>query len=383
MANDLTRKEAGYIAETLTLATLHAGRNAVFFCSLKDCDWYKDTFLPQLRLQCPRLKVGLIHVTAPQDSVLARSRTIARETGQPFVEADVVDALDSIIPSNIASLRTIVDYSCTIRNDDDKLVLLDGGDWKTFTDTFSQRKPERSQQESIVEHGATCLPCKDLRQPRSIRQRRVFSALQSSEENHKSGDMKFYGQFAHIRATLDYSYHQNYTAGRQMFQDAIINEFLDEAVLKDQNGKVCTTPTMPWIVFTAGAFGAGKSYTLQQLVLKGRFPLMAFVRVNPDEIRRYFPEFCLYVQNNPEHAGELTNKEAGYIAEILTLAGLRAGKNVIVDGSLRRSNWYREYYARLRQDYLNLRIAIIHVTAPREAVFKHAAVSRGRPTAFC
>jgi predicted kinase len=133
---------------------------------------------------------------------------------------------------------------------------------------------------------------------------------------------------------------------------------------------------MPWIVFTAGPMGAGKSHTMKKLVKEGRFPLLAFVRVDPDAIRQYLPEFHLYVQRSPELAGELTMKEAGYIAEILTLAGLEAGKNVLVDGSLRRASWYREHFARLRKDFnhLGLRIAIIHVTAPREAVFQRAAV---------
>lgn len=114
---------------------------------------------------------------------------------------------------------------------------------------------------------------------------------------------------------------------------------------------------------------------MNTLVEKGHFPLLAFVTVDPDEIRRHLPEFHLYVEQSPELAGELTRKEAGYIAEILTLAGLQAGKNVLVDGSLRDSEWYKKYFARLRRDFKYLRIAIIHVTAPRDAVFQRAAVS--------
>lgn len=364
--SDLTRKEAGYIAETLTLATLRAGRNAIFFCCAKNCDWYMNKFLPMLCLQYPGLKVGMIHVTANRDAVLARSRKVAREAGRPMVEADVVENLDGVVPGTVSRLKPVVDYSCTIRNDGDELELLDdGGDWQIFVDTFDQRNANQSPH----------LSCRDPIRRRSSLMQRGFSAHISSEENHKSDDMKFYGPFANIRETLDYSYHKNYTFERQRFQDAVIREFLDEAVLKNQNGEVCTTPTMPWIVFTAGAFGSGKGYTLKKLVENGRFPLVAFVRVDPDVIRRYLPEFNLYVQQNPERAGEYTNKEAGYIAEILTLAGLCLGRNVIVDGSLRRSNWYRDYFARLRQEFPTLRIAIIHVTAPRESVFQRAAVS--------
>ena len=59
----------------------------------------------------------------------------------------------------------------------------------------------------------------------------------------------------------------------------------------------------------------------------------------------------------------------------MTLAALQAGKNVLVDGSLRDSEWYSWYFGRLREDFPSVRQAIIHVTAPREAVFSRAAVS--------
>lgn len=121
--------------------------------------------------------------------------------------------------------------------------------------------------------------------------------------------------------------------------------------------------------------GAGKSHTLNMLVQKDRFPLTAFVVVDPDEIRRLLPEFHMYINENPELAGELTRKEAGFISEILTLAALQAGKNVLQDGSLRDPDWYQTYFKRLRKEFPDVRQAILHVTAPREAVFQRAAVS--------
>jgi hypothetical protein len=114
---------------------------------------------------------------------------------------------------------------------------------------------------------------------------------------------------------------------------------------------------------------------IDYLVKQGRFPLLGFVKVNSDAIRRYLPEYHLYIETNPGLAGDLTNKEAGYIAEILALAGLHAGKNILVDGSLRCASWYRAYFDRLRREFPGLRLAIIHVTAPREAIFQHASVS--------
>jgi hypothetical protein len=128
--------------------------------------------------------------------------------------------------------------------------------------------------------------------------------------------------------------------------------------------------TVPFPTFP----GAGKSHTMRILVEKGRFPLLAFVNVDPDRIRYFIPEFLIYLEENAELAGELTRKEAGLMAEILTLAGLQAGKNVLVDGSLRDHDWYRQYFERLRSEFPMLRIAILHVTAPPEAVFQRAEV---------
>lgn len=74
----------------------------------------------------------------------------------------------------------------------------------------------------------------------------------------------------------------------------------------------------------------------------------------------------------PDKAGDLTRKESGYVAEILTLAALQRGKNVLVDGSLRDCDWYEIYFARLREEFPALRLAILHVTAPKEAVIQRA-----------
>jgi hypothetical protein len=55
----------------------------------------------------------------------------------------------------------------------------------------------------------------------------------------------------------------------------------------------------------------------------------------------------------------------------------------LTETSLLRAR-YRKYFVRLRSDFPTLRIAIIHVTAPREAIFQRAAVrlERGKLLAF-
>ena len=57
------------------------------------------------------------------------------------------------------------------------------------------------------------------------------------------------------------------------------------------------------------------------------------------------------------------------------MVALRRGMNVLVDGSLRDSAWYKTYFSQLREDFPTLKLAIVHVSAPRDAIFKRAAVS--------
>jgi predicted kinase len=273
------------------------------------------------------------------------------------------------------------DYFCAISNHDDLTILTPGEDWDTFRVHFRQTCAWKPVQRELLKRALKDHEKKESLTARAValmkhsrRYRRFFSVLLSTELNHKADKLEFFGPFSHIRETLDYDYHVPYTYERQKLQDAIINDMLGTAVIKDTNGDVCTTPTEPWIVFTAGAMGAGKTHTMKMLMEKGRFPILAFVTVDPDEIRRHLPEFHLYLEQSPELAGELTRKEAGFIAEILTLAGLQAGKNVLVDGSLRDVEWYKGFFERLRKRFPKLRLAIIHVTAPRDAIFQRAAV---------
>jgi len=159
----------------------------------------------------------------------------------------------------------------------------------------------------------------------------------------------------------------NYIMNRQLFQDEIVNKLLDGNawVHDDKNGILCKAPTNPWIVFTAGVMGAGKTYVIQQLASNNRFPLESYINVDPDIIREQFPEYYLY---DPTHAAERTQKEAGYIEDIAIRAALDRGYNVLVDGSLRNGEFYNEYFLDLKKRYEKLHIAILYVTAPRDVI---------------
>lgn len=195
-----------------------------------------------------------------------------------------------------------------------------------------------------------------------------FDWTLSTEDNYRSENHEFCGSFKTIREKLDYNYHGQYSCGRQMLQDFIIQSMLDAT--HQTKPCSCHDSPHPWVVFTAGVMGAGKSFTIRRLHEQGLFPLHTFVVVDPDEIRRLLPEFPMYLRYNAENAGALTRKEAGMMAEILSEAALERGQNVLKDGSLRDADWYKNYFAELRISFPGVQLGIIHVTAPLDVILE-------------
>lgn len=133
------------------------------------------------------------------------------------------------------------------------------------------------------------------------------------------------------------------------------------------------------ILFIKGAFGAGKSHVLSWLSKRGLFPLHSFVVVDPDHLREKLPETKEYIRRNPATAGYMTQKEVGYISEVMILKALLEGKNIIVDGSLKDWQWYSQYMNQLRNTFPRLKLAIIHVVTTLDTAVNRAA-RRGAET---
>eukprot|EP00614_Pseudopedinella_elastica_P032078 CAMPEP_0172634592 /NCGR_PEP_ID=MMETSP1068-20121228/195376_1 /TAXON_ID=35684 /ORGANISM="Pseudopedinella elastica, Strain CCMP716" /LENGTH=416 /DNA_ID=CAMNT_0013446567 /DNA_START=209 /DNA_END=1459 /DNA_ORIENTATION=+ len=206
--------------------------------------------------------------------------------------------------------------------------------------------------------------------------RKDYDYSRSTEDNYAAvlaEDGAYVGDFVGHRQTLDYTYHKRYSAARQLFQDEIVRHFLLTVVRDAETNMFCERPKAPWVVFTAGAMGAGKSHAMRWMAEQGHFPLASFVQVDPDMIRYRLPEMAGYLSRNQDEAGSLTHKEAGFIQEILTLEGLKRGKNVIVDGSLRNAEWNKVFFSRIRAEYPEVRLAIIHVVCSAENVLARAA----------
>eukprot|EP00596_Hydrurales_sp_CCMP1899_P009956 CAMPEP_0119044714 /NCGR_PEP_ID=MMETSP1177-20130426/33816_1 /TAXON_ID=2985 /ORGANISM="Ochromonas sp, Strain CCMP1899" /LENGTH=599 /DNA_ID=CAMNT_0007015247 /DNA_START=233 /DNA_END=2029 /DNA_ORIENTATION=+ len=189
----------------------------------------------------------------------------------------------------------------------------------------------------------------------------------------------YVGKYARERSELDYTFHEHYIPERQLFHDILIDQFFQTLVTDKNSGLSCERPRDNWLVFTAGCMGAGKGHTVSWLHSQGLFPLEAFVRVDPDALRELLPETEEYIRRDPKTAGYLTQKEVGYICEVLTISGLEKGKNVLVDGSLRDASWYYNHIGELRKNFPKLKIAIIYVTADQDTILSRSA-KRGAAT---
>ena len=105
----------------------------------------------------------------------------------------------------------------------------------------------------------------------------------------------------------------------------------------------------PWLIYTAGAMGAGKSRTIGWMSEQGYFPLSQIVHLDPDMFKTHFPEWQGYLSTAMSEAGSRTRRESGYLVEIAQQAAMAARKHVWVDGSLRDGEWYASELQRLRE----------------------------------
>ena len=178
--------------------------------------------------------------------------------------------------------------------------------------------------------------------------------------NYRAAELCEYGPYKDVREGLDRTYHGSYTRQRQRVQDEIIGHFVRVGVAQQR----------PWLIYTAGPMGAGKSWTLEWLWQRGIFPLDEIVHLDADLVKAALPEWDALVERSPLTAGGLTRRESGYLVEIAQEVAMRARKHVWVDGSLRDGEWYEGAFRRLRIEHPDYRIAILAIFAERDVIFE-------------
>ena len=113
-AGDDTRKEAGMIAEVVTEAALRNGYNVIVDGSLRDFSWYQ-LYFEKIRESHPRIRIGIIHVTAPEADILERVRVRAKLTGRAIPRSVLSESLIQV-PKSVSILKSFVDCFLEIHN---------------------------------------------------------------------------------------------------------------------------------------------------------------------------------------------------------------------------------------------------------------------------
>lgn len=198
--------------------------------------------------------------------------------------------------------------------------------------------------------------------------------LPTQEVYFEDGD-DFTDRFKNARGKLDYNYHRHPATKRQLLQDAILSRVVQHQseIGKKELLDEAKSTRRPWLVFSAGPMGVGKSYVLSKLHSTGFFPLDQFLKIDPDMIKSEIPEFAGYLRENPETAATMLHAESTQMADILFQYALSASLDMLVDGSLRDVEWYTYLISnQLRTNYPNYRIAILHVTAHPDTIRERA-----------
>ena len=195
----------------------------------------------------------------------------------------------------------------------------------------------------------------------------------------------FTEEFATAREKLDYGYHQHLALPRQLLQDTVLKRITVAATASSTSSSSPPTPQQqprqqqqrPWMIFTAGAMGAGKGYCLAHL--STLLDLPSYVQIDPDKLKQELPELAGYIQTDPATASTKLHPESSQMADILLEHALQSERPILIDGSLRDVAYYTTFFQRIRRDYPSYRLAILHVTADAARV-RQRAEQRARHT---
>ena len=201
----------------------------------------------------------------------------------------------------------------------------------------------------------------------------TYDSTHNNNNEQINSNKNYEFKYEHLKKYIDWSYHLKYSPFREKLQEKIIDShFIGKQKLLQNFSK-------KKIIFTGGCYGAGKSNVLKQLQKENKINLDNFVHVDQDKMRSQIPEYETYLRDNYYTAGFKTNKETGYIAELIQLYAMSNGYNLIVDSSLTDAEWLKQYFDLIRSKFSDYEIIIIYVKASWERILERN-IRRGQVT---
>ncbi|CAE7195005.1 unnamed protein product [Symbiodinium sp. CCMP2456] len=193
-----------------------------------------------------------------------------------------------------------------------------------------------------------------------------FDWQKSTKENYVNeiqgqvSDKSYAEKYRSFRKLCDAEYHGLYNLDRQIWQDAQIDDLLED--LKEEKS--------PWLLYTCGPMGVGKTrfpelesqFSTQELhfaMAQQRRENM--VKIDPDAIKEMMPEYKEYDKKMAASA---------YMMEIAQAAAMQKNFNVWVDGSLKDAEWYAQQFETIRSKYRDYHIAIFYIGADEQTILR-------------
>jgi hypothetical protein len=113
-AGGKTQKEASMLAELCVLCALQKRYNIVIDGSLRDATWYEGYFA-RLRKGFPGVRIAILHVSAPVESIKANVQKRFLVTGRMVPEDKMLLSIESV-PRSVQCLAPLTDFCCCIEN---------------------------------------------------------------------------------------------------------------------------------------------------------------------------------------------------------------------------------------------------------------------------
>lgn len=170
-------------------------------------------------------------------------------------------------------------------------------------------------------------------------------------------------KYAYLLDYMDMSYHVKYDEKRRQLHSEIIDKYFEDKDKKCSKNKK--------LIIVCGSYASGKNYIINNLLYKF-FDKKCFVHADLDDIRKYISEYSSYVKENPWESAYKTNKEAGYLVELIQKHALFNGYNLIFNGSLKDTEWHYSYLDWIHNKFTDYNGIIIYVGATWEKILERS-----------
>lgn len=147
---------------------------------------------------------------------------------------------------------------------------------------------------------------------------------------------------------------------RKALHETIVSDLLRQGTASEK----------PFLIFTAGAPGAGKSTTVKTLQLAGYIEADKALLLDPDLIKPMIPEYEALKKISAEDAAKIVHSESSKIMDQVFEQAVSQKKNLIVDGTLRWTEYTSNLIKRLRREH------------PEYSSISIVSVDAGLPTAL-